>query len=567
MNMIDNAKKQIDMLINKACEEARAAGKLPGGAPLSGSVEIPREASHGDYAATHAMAAAKELKLAPRKIAEALTEHIRLEGSFFRSFSIAGPGFINFFLSGKWYGEVLHTVEAQGDGYGAVDVGHGRRVMVEFVSANPTGPMTIGNARGGALGDTLASIMEKAGYDVWREFLVNDAGNQVALFGRSIDARYMQLCLGEENYGFPEDGYHGDDIKDLAALVFESEGNKLSTLPEDERTAKFVKFALPHNIELMKKHLERYRIRFDEWFYESGMHESGYVAETIDLLDKGGLLYEKDGALWLKNISLGADKDEVLRKSNGFYTYYAMDIAYHRNKLARGFDKAIDVWGADHHGHVIRLKATLSSPELGEALGMDGSKLELIIMQMVRLMRDGETVKVSKRTGKALTLNDLLDEISVDACRFFFNAKPDSHLEFDLGLAVRQDSENPVYYVQYAHARICSMIAILASEGFEVPEYKEIDAGLLNSEPELELIKQISLLPEEITLAARDYDPSRINKYVVELAARFHKFYSACRIKGEERDLLLARLKLADSTRAVIKNCLNILGVTAPEKM
>jgi len=328
-----------------------------------------------------------------------------------------------------------------------------------------------------------------------------------------------------------------------------------------------VKFALPYNIGMMKRHLERYRIRFDEWFYESSMHESGYVAETLDLLDKNGLLYEKDGALWLRNTSLGAEKDEVLRKSNGFYTYFATDIAYHRNKLARGFDKAIDIWGADHHGHVVRLRITLSSPELGQALGMDGKKLELILMQMVRLMRDGETVKVSKRTGKALTLDDLLDEISVDACRFFFNAKPDSHLEFDLGLAVRQDSENPVYYVQYAHARICSMLAILASEGVSVPQYKEIDSALLCSEPELELIKQISLLPEEIKLAARDYDPSRINKYVVELAARFHRFYNACRIKGEERGLLLARLKLADITRAVIKNCLDILGVTAPEKM
>ena len=567
MNLIDSAKKQIDELINSACGKARAAGKLPDGAPLSGSVEIPRETSHGDYAATHALAAAKELKLAPAKIAAALAEYIELEGSYFETFSIAGPGFINFSLSRKWYGEVLQAVELEGDDYGAVDVGKGKRVMVEFVSANPTGPMTIGNARGGALGDTLASILQKAGYDVWREFLVNDAGNQIELFGRSIDARYMQLCLGENDYDFPEDGYHGDDIRALAALIYETEGDKLTALPPDERAAKFVKFALPYNIDMMKKHLDRYRIRFDEWFYESSLHESGYVAETLDLLDKNGLLYEKDGALWLRNTSLGAEKDEVLRRSNGFYTYFATDIAYHRNKLARGFDKAIDIWGADHHGHVVRLRITLSSPELGQALGMDGKKLELILMQMVRLMRDGETVKVSKRTGKALTLDDLLDEISVDACRFFFNAKPDSHLEFDLGLAVRQDSENPVYYVQYAHARICSMLAILASEGVSVPQYKEIDSALLCSEPEQELIKQISLLPEEIKLAARDYDPSRINKYVVELAARFHRFYNACRIKGEERGLLLARLKLADITRAVIKNCLDILGVTAPEKM
>ena len=565
--MIENARKQIDMLINDACVKARAAGKLPGGAPLSGAVEIPRETAHGDYAATHALSAAKELKLAPRKIAEALTEHIELEGSYFKALSIAGPGFINFFLSWKWYAEVIKTVENMGDDYGAINIGKGDRVMVEFVSANPTGPMTIGNARGGVLGDTLASILEKAGYNVWREFLVNDAGNQIDLFGKSIDARYMQLCLGESNYAFPDDGYHGDDIKALAALVYENEGDKLTAIPEDVRIKKHIKFALPHNVELMKKHLERYRIRFDEWFFESSMHESGYLVQTIELLDKGGLLYEKDGALWLKNTMLGADKDEVLRRANGFYTYYAMDIAYHRNKLARGFDKAIDIWGADHHGHVVRLRTTLSSPELGKALGMDGEKLNLIIMQMVRLLRDGETIKVSKRTGKALTLNDLLDEISVDACRFFFNAKPDSHLEFDLGLAIRQDSENPVYYVQYAHARICSLIALLAGEGIKTPGYKEIAAELLCTEAELELIKQISQLPEEIKLAARDYEPSRVNKYVVELAARFHKFYTDCRIKGEQSELLLARLKLADTTRIVIKNSLEILGITAPEKM
>jgi len=610
VNMVEAAKNQIDELINNAYEKAGIAGKLPPGnlpddnlqaerepagpnapliacakpagpnaplnagakpacrsAPLRGTVEIPRETLHGDYAATHAMAAAKQLKMAPVKIAQALAEYIDIGDSYFQSFSIDGPGFINFTLSGKWYGEVLQTVETMGESYGAINAGEGQRVMVEFVSANPTGPMTIGNARGGVLGDTLAAILEKAGYNVWREFLVNDAGNQVALFGKSIDARYMQICLGESNYSFPDEGYHGDDIKDLATLIFETEGDKLKTLPEDERIRKFTAFALPHNIALMKKHLERYRIRFDEWFYESSLHESGYIAETMELLDKGGLVYEKDGAIWLANMKLGADKDEVLRKANGFYTYYAVDIAYHRNKLARGFDRAIDVWGADHHGHVIRLKISLSSPELGHALGMDGSKLDLLIMQMVRLLRDGETVKVSKRTGKALTLNDLLDEISVDACRFFFNAKPDSHLEFDLGLAVRQDSENPVYYVQYAHARICSLISLLATEGYQVPEYKEISAGLLNTEAELELIKQIAMLPEEIRTSARDYDPSRINKYVVELAARFHKFYTACRIKDERRELLIARLKLADTVRVVLRNCLDLLGITAPEKM
>ena len=563
MNIADKAKAQIDELISDACKKARAAGKLPGSEPLSGSVEIPRENTHGDYAATHALAAAKELKMAPRNIAEVLASYIDLRESYFDTLTIAGPGFINFMLSDKWYGEVLEEVEASGSAYGSVDIGNGARVMVEFVSANPTGPMTIGNARGGVLGDTLASILQKAGYNVHREFYVNDAGNQVELFGKSINARYMQLCLGEESCEFPEDGYHGDDIKELAQIIYDTDGDSLIKMPEDARIKNFTAFALPYNVARMREHLERYRIHFDEWFHESRLHESGYVAETVKLLENSGLTYEKDGALWLKNIELGADKDEVLMRANGFYTYYAVDIAYHRNKIARGFDKVIDIWGADHHGHSLRMKASMSAP----ALGIPADKLEFLVYQMVSLTRDGETFKVSKRTGKALTLNDLLDEIPVDACRFFFNARPDSHLEFDLGLAVRQDSENPVYYVQYAHARICSLVSTLSAEGFSVPASSDADAALLCTVPERDLIKQISLLPEEVKGAARDLDPSRINKYVIELAARFHKFYNACRIKGEETPLLLARLKLADTVRTVIANCLGILGVSAPVNM
>ncbi|MCL2427157.1 MAG: arginine--tRNA ligase [Oscillospiraceae bacterium] len=574
INLIENAKKQIDELINTAFSKACVANSLTNTeqqegskVPLKGSVEIPRETGHGDYAATHAMAAAKALKMPPRKIAEAILEHLELDGSYFNSVSIAGPGFINFALAENWFVDVLCAVEDAGKDYGAVDVGKGQRVMVEFVSANPTGPMTIGNARGGALGDILASVFEKAGYDVWREFLLNDAGNQVDIFGKSINARYMQLCLGENNVEFPEDGYHGDDIKELAQMLFDTEGNKLQDLSEDERIEKFIAFGVPHNTAMMKEHLERYRIQFDEWFSEKSLHSSGYIEETIDLLDKGGLLYEKDGALWLRNTDLGGDKDEVIRRANGFTTYYAMDIAYHRNKLDRGFDKAVEIWGGDHHGHAKRLMTTLSAPKLMDALGVDCTKLHFLIMQMVRILRDGETIKVSKRTGKALTLNDLLDEISVDACRFFFNARPDSHIEFDIGLAVRQDSENPVYYIQYAHARICSMIAMLAEDGHKVPKLCEVNAMLLKSEAELALIKQIAALPEEVTHAARDYDPSKINRYVVELAARFHKFYNACRIRGEENELLQARLKLADITRIVLQNCLDLLGITAPEKM
>ncbi len=563
-NLIESAKQQIDELIRAAYEKASGACVLPVGCSLEGAAEIPKDTSNGDYAATHALAAAKAMKMAPRKIAEGLTAHLDLAGSYFKSFEIAGPGFINFRLSEKWYTEVLQTIETEGSAYGRSNIGGGSRVMVEFVSANPTGPMTIGNARGGVLGDTLAAVLDMAGYDVTREFYVNDAGNQVDLFGKSIEARYLQLCLGDDAVTFPDNGYHGDDIRQLAEKIRESDGDKYVTMDSEARIQAFVTFGLSHNIALMKKHLERYRINFDRWFLESELHESCYVAETVRLLTENGYTYEKDGAVWLKNTELGADKDEVLLRSNGFYTYYAVDIAYHRNKFVeRGFDRVIDVWGADHHGHAIRFKATMTSP----ALGIDPDKLEFVIMQMVRLTRDGETVKVSKRTGKAITLNDLLDEISVDACRFFFNAKPDTHLEFDLGLAVRQDSENPVYYVQYAHARICSLIAALADEGYSVQTADGIDTGLLTDDTERELIKQLSLLPEEIKMSARDLDPSRVNRYVIELAARFHRFYNACRIKGEPDKLLSARLKLADTVRVVIENALKILGVTAPKKM
>lgn len=563
-NLIEKAKLQIDTLIKDAYDKAVEKGELPEGAVMSGTVEIPKDKAMGDYACSYAMAAAKSMKLPPRKIADALLKELALEGSYFIGAEVAGAGFINFRLSDKWYAEVLGAVQDEGADFGRADKRTGERVMVEFVSANPTGPMTIGNARGGVLGDTLAKILDRAGCTVWREFYVNDAGNQVELFGRSIEARYLQLVLGEDAVEFPEDGYHGEDIKELAALIFEKYGAKYAEADETERREAFVQFALPHNIALMKKHLERYRISFDCWYLESELHKSGYVEETVKLLSDNGYTYEKDGALWLKNTDFGADKDEVLRRANGFYTYYAVDMAYHRDKfIKRGFDRVIDVWGADHHGHSIRFKASMTAP----ALGIDSSKLDFLIMQMVRLTRDGETIKVSKRTGKAITLNDLLDEISVDACRFFFNARPDTHLEFDMGLAVRQDSENPVYYVQYAHARICSLIAALAAEGNAVPDMSKVDIYSIATEYERDLIKQISLLPEEIRLASRDYDPSRINRYVIELAARFHRFYNSNRIKGEPQEILSARLKLADTTRRVIANCLDILGVTAPEKM
>ncbi len=563
-NRIEQAKQALDQLIRNAYTKAAEAGELPEGAVLNGSVEQPKDSANGDFAANHAMASAKVLHAAPRKIAESIAAHMDLSDSWFSSVEIAGPGFLNFRLSEKWYADVLASVEAEGADFGRSDERKKERVMVEFVSANPTGPMTIGNARGGVLGDALSSVLDYAGYDVWREFYVNDAGNQVDLFGKSIEARYLQLLQGEDSVEFPDNGYHGDDIKALAKMIADKDGDKYLAMDSEERRKAFTEFGLPYNIERMQKDLERYRIHFDQWFLESSLHKSGYVAETVQLLTDAGLTYEQDGALWLKNTDLGADKDEVLRRSNGFYTYYAVDVAYHRNKfIERGFDRVIDVWGADHHGHAVRFAATMKA----EALGLEDRKLDFLIMQMVRLVRGDEVVKVSKRTGKALTLADLMDEIGVDACRFFFNAKPDTHLEFDLDLAVREDSENPVYYVQYAHARICTLIAALAEAGHAVPETAKIDVTALETEQEKALMKQIAALPEEIETAARDYDPSRINRYAIELAARFHRFYNACRIKDAEEPILSARLKLADTTRQVLENALTIIGVTAPEKM
>ena len=562
VNMIEAAKRQIDTLVREAYDTAVARGTLPAGTELKGAIEIPRDAALGDYACSYAMGAAKALGRAPRAIAEALRDALRLEGSYFASVNVAGAGFLNFTLSDAWYAEVLALIERMGPQYGDVQVGNGEKVMVEFVSANPTGTMTIGNARGGVLGDTVAAVLEKAGYAVHREFYVNDAGNQVELFGRSLEARYIQLLRGEDAIEFPEDGYHGDDIRALARAYYEEFGDGLLDAPPQQRRETLMHFGIERNIQRMQRDLERYRIQYDCWFRESSLHESGYVQQTIELLEQSGYTYEKDGALWFKLTDLGAEKDEVLRRSNGFYTYFAVDLAYHRNKfLERGFQTVIDVLGADHHGHAIRFQKSLP------ALGIEKDRLRFIIMQLVRLVRAGETVKVSKRTGKAIALSDLLDEISVDAARFFFNARADTHLEFDLDLAVRQDSENPVYYVQYAHARICSLIAALAEDGHALPAAGEIDAARLSAEQEHELLKQLSLFPEEIRLAARDLDPSRINRYLVELAARFHRFYNACHIRGAEAGVLESRLVLAAATRQVLACGLAVLGVSAPEKM
>ncbi|MCL2569182.1 MAG: arginine--tRNA ligase [Oscillospiraceae bacterium] len=562
-NTIESARTEIGVLLEAAYNKAVADGVLPpGGESVIGTIDIPRDEKNGDYASAWAMAAAKPLGLPPRKIAEALVERISLDGSYFTEVEIAGPGFLNFRLAERWYREVLQTVETLDRDYGRIDVGQGQKVMVEFVSANPTGAMTIGNARGGVLGDTMAAVLDRAGYDVWREFYVNDAGNQVELFAESLEARYIQLIRGEEAVTFPENGYHGEDLKALAQLFYDQHGEAYLDIDEQTRRADMMAFGLAYNIAKMKADLERYGITYDRWFMESELYDSGYLEETIQLLIDGGHTYEKDGALWLNLKDLGAEKDDVLRRANGHYTYFAADIAYHRDKFVkRGFDRVIDVWGADHHGHAIRFKKILP------AIGIDPEKLDFLIMQMVRLTRDGETVRVSKRTGKSITLADLLDEIPKDAARFFFSTKPDTHLEFDLGLAVREDSENPIYYIHYAHARICTLVKALADEGETVPKTANVDFAQIMGVDERALIKAIARLPEEVRIAARDYDPSKVNRYAQELAAAFHGFYSHCRIKGEAPELLRARLKLADTARRTIACCLDVLGVSAPERM
>jgi len=580
INMIQNAKDQVAALAMAAYHAAVADGSLPEAEVKTAPVEIPKDTANGDFTTTFALAASKALRQPPRNIAQTLLDHMALEGTYFASAEIAGPGFLNFRLNDSWYADVCAAVETEGETYGTNDSLRGKKYMVEFVSANPTGPMHMGNARGGVLGDTLAAVLAHCGAEVSREFYVNDAGNQIDKFAHSLEARYLQIIQGEENVPFPEDGYQGGDIRDLAQEYYDINGEKLLNVSEQERQSELAQFGLSRNLPKMKTDLQRYKINYDLWFLESDLHNSGYVAETVDMLTANGWTYEKDGALWLRTADIMREnllksgkkqadvdkldlKDDVLRRANGFYTYFAADIAYHRNKFAvRGFDKVINIWGADHHGHVARLKGAL------DALDLNGTeRLDIVLMQLVKLLRDGAPVRMSKRTGKAIALADLLDEISVDAARWYFNAKPDTQMEFDLGLAVREDSENPIYYVEYAHARICSLLRAMAEEGVAVPAQREVDMKLLSGETEQALIKQLAQFCEEVKLAARDYDPSHINRYLQELAACFHRFYNACRIKGEAPAVQSARLKLADDTRIVLKNGLKLIGVDAPEKM
>ena len=526
-------------------------------------IEIPKDKQYGDFSVNTAMKLTKILKTSPQNIAAKITENMDFDGTYIEKCAIAGPGFINFYLKQNWLYDGLKLIDEMQADFGKINIGNGKKVMVEFVSANPTGPMHMGNARGGALGDSIASILDHAGYDVTREFYINDAGAQIEKFGKSLEARYMQIFKGEEGFEFPEDGYKGNDIRVHAKNYADIHGDSLVECESKDRQQALIDYALPINIANLKRDLEKYRIYYDVWFKESTIHQNGEVKETMELLKKANLTYEKDGAVWLKTTEFGCEKDEVLIRANGIPTYFAVDIAYHRNKFqTRGFDRVINVWGADHHGHVARMEGSM------EALGIDSKKLTVVIMQLVRLIKDGDVARMSKRTGEMITLSDLIDEIGVDAARFFFNLRQaGSHLEFDMDLAVAQNNENPVFYVQYAHARICSILRGLSEEGINLKNISDVNLSLLSDDAEKALITKLNSFPQEIEAAAAALEPCKLTRYLLDLAALFHSFYSNCRVKSDDAELMQARMMLICLTKVVIKNTLDILKISAPEKM
>lgn len=559
--IIKETEIKLKEIIEKAVACAIENGELPQAEMPDFIIEIPANKANGDYSSNVAMAGARVFRKAPRMIAESIANHIDLTDTLFDRVEIAGAGFLNFFFSQKFYSEILKDIFACGENYGKSDYGQGKKILVEFVSANPTGPMHIGNARGGAIGDCLASVLDWAGYDVSREFYINDAGNQIEKFATSLEVRYLQHF--DDSVEMPEDAYQGADITDHAENFIKEYGDKYVNAPSAERRKALVDYALPKNIAGLERDLGRYRIKYDNWFRESTLHNDGSVDKVINALKEKGVTYESEGALWFKASEYGNEKDIVLVRANGLPTYIVPDIAYHYNKLVtRGYDKAIDVLGADHHGYVARMKAALT------ALGLDASRLDIVIMQMVRLVREGETIKLSKRSGKAITLNTLIDEVPLDAARFFFNLRePNSHFDFDLELAAKQSSENPVYYVQYAHARICSIIKKAKEQGVELRTPTDGELLLLNSAEEKELIRHLSALTSEIVSSAKAYDPAKITHYVIELATLFHKFYNAQRVMVDDQGLMQARLYLCCAVKDTIRNILTMLKITAPEVM
>lgn len=565
---VDNLVKSLKIVLIRGMQRSIETGELCSNSdPLREEdvfIEVPANKANGDFSTNVAMVFAKRFKMSPRKIAEIVLKNSNFDGSFIEKYKIAGAGFINFFLNNDFYKQVLLNILEKDENYGKLNIGSGKKVLVEYVSANPTGPMHMGNARGGAFGDCLASLLSNAGYNVKREFYINDAGNQISKFALSLDIRYQQLLSGSDSVPpLPDDCYQGTYIIDLAKEFYNVYGDKYLKKPALVRQEALVNFALPKNISKMKVDLARYNIHFDTWFSEKSLYDSKEVDETIHEFKKRDLTYEEDGALWFKATYFGAAKNEVLIRTNGVPTYYLVDVAYHRNKfLKRNFDLCIDLWGADHAGHVERLHTALKE------LGIDDSKLKIILFQLVRLVKDGKVVKMSKRTGKSVNLEDLLDEIPVDAARFLFNMKnANSQMDFDLGLAVEKNMENPVYYVKYAHARICSVLKKATVDYKDITNFNDLNSKIIKTPEEKELIKLLFFYPEEIRLACKEYDPSRVIKFLINVCAAFHKFYNSCKIISQDGDLTQLRVFICLCSKIVMKNILSIFKIDAPESM
>ncbi|HHV78868.1 MAG TPA: arginine--tRNA ligase [Firmicutes bacterium] len=530
------------------------------GLKVEPELTVPGRREFGDYSTNVAFSLAGALHVPPRKIAESIAAALEKRGSWIDAVEVAGAGFLNFKLRNGWCLEGLKEIIELGDDFGKTDFGQGRKVQVEFVSANPTGPMVVVQARAGAVGDTLANLLEWSGFDVEREFYVNDAGHQVEVLARSLEVRIRQ-CLGEK-VDMPEDCYPGEYLIDLARRYLDERGKTVLDLPEEKRLAELRAYAVEAIRSSQEISLRHYGVEFDVWFSERTLHESGEVRAAIELLKQRGYVYEGEGALWFRSTAFGDDKDRVLIKSDGSYTYLAPDIAYHLNKYRRGFEKVIDIWGPDHHGYISRMKAAV------QALGYPEDALEVLIVQMVRLVRGGETVRMSKRAGEFVTMDELLEEVGRDVARFFFLMRScESHLDFDLDLGKLKSDENPVYYVQYAHARISSLLREAQERGIKWPCPVEPDLNLLSDESEVELAKKLVSFPEEIVNAGLAREPHRMTRYLIDTATLFHSFYTRCRILGEDPELTVARLYLSEATRVVLRNGLRLIGVSAPERM
>ena len=545
--------------VEEALLRARAAGQLAFDRLPEYTVERPREASHGDYAVNVAMLLAKPCRKAPRDIAKIIAEYIDFSDSPIEKMEIAGPGFINFRMKEDWLNQAACEMLAEGEDFGRSRLGEGRKVQVEFVSANPTGDLHMGNARGAAIGDSLASVLDMAGFEVEREYYINDAGNQIDKFARTLNSRYLTAC-GVDNE-FPEDGYPGTDLKELMEQLYAEIGDKYLHISEELRKEYLAEYGLKHKLDSIKSSLERFGVSYDCWFSERSLHDSGQVKAAVEELDERGWLLTKDDAVWIDCSRMGEEmKPEVLVRSNGVPTYFAADIAYHKNKFQRGFDTVIDVWGADHHGHVARMQGSM------EALGYRRDQLEVILMQFVRLIENGEVVKMSKRTGRFVTLDELIDDVGNDAARFLFIMRgADSLLDFDLNLAKEKSNDNPVYYVQYAHARICSILRTAAEQC--VDSDKTPDMMLLTTPAERDLLRKLADFPDEVAAAARLREPHRVAVYLTEVAAAFHNFYGQCHCLTDDQELTCARLHLIRLAAGVIRRGLGALGVSAPEKM